>query len=519
MLSRASVPLRSALRRPLSGGMSASISLNFESKVFDTKVVAMADKQEKVLPGGRHLFPLLPQAFEGISQIGVVGWGSQGPAQAQNLRESLEGTDITVKVGLREGSASVAEARAAGFSEGDGTLGSFDDVIRESEMVLLLISDAAQAELYPRVFDLLQPGATLGLSHGFLLGHLDNVGQTFPGDINVVMVAPKGMGPSVRRLYEQGREVNGAGINASFAVEQDVDGRAVDRALGWSVGLGSPYTFYTTLESEYKSDIFGERGVLLGGIHGLIECLFRRFREQGVADEDAFTRAAECLTGPITQTISHRGIRAVYDELPDGEAKDTFERAYCCAYDPCFEILEECYDDVACGNEIRSVINAGRRHDRYPMGKIDRTHCWVVGEKVRAARDAANPPAIDAFTAGTYCALMMAQIDLLQSKGHAHSEVANESVIEAVDSLTPYMHARGVAYMVDNCSVTARLGSRKWAPRFDYLLTEQALTNFDAGITPRPERIEEFKTHKIHDVMQVCGEMRPSVDIALTTSD
>ena len=163
----------------------------------------------------------------------------------------------------------------------------------------------------------------------------------------------RGLWDEKKGMTEKGREVNGAGINASFAVAQDVDGRAVDRALGWSVALGSPYTFFTTLESEYKSDIFGERGVLLGGVHGLIECLFRRYREHGAGDDEAFSRAAECLTGPITQCISHRGIRAVYEELAgDDEARATFERAYCCAYDPCYEILEECYDDVACGNEV-----------------------------------------------------------------------------------------------------------------------------------------------------------------------
>ena len=512
-LSRLSLGLGRSSARCFSN-LSAAHSMNFDSDLFDLQVVSMADKQEKVLPGGRHLFPLLPKAFEGIKQIGVIGWGSQGPAQAQNVRESLEGTGINVKIGLRDGSASIAEAEACGFTVANGTLGGMIDTIKESEMVLLLISDAAQADHHDAVFDALQPGATLGLSHGFLLGHLENNGKAFPDDINVVMVAPKGMGPSVRRLYEQGREVNGAGINASFAVHQDVDGKATDRALGWSVALGSPYTFFTTLESEFKSDIFGERCVLLGGVHGLIECLFRRYCLQGMTEEEAFSRAAECLTGPITQQISHNGIRSVYDMFDTPEDKKIFEDAYCCAYDPSYEIIEECYDDVACGNEINSVINAGRRHDRYPMGTIDRTRCWTVGEKVRAARTG-EEPAVDPFTAGTYCAMMMAQIDLLISKGHAYSEVANESVIEAVDSLTPYMHARGVAYMVDNCSVTARLGSRKWAPRFDYLLTEQALTNFDAGTIPKPERIEQFKTHAIHDVLKVCGEMRPSVDIAV----
>ena len=106
-------------------------------------------------------------------------------------------------------------------------------------------------------------------------------------------------------------------------------------------------------------------------------------------------------------------------------------------------------------------------------------------------------------------------MDLLISKGHCYSEVANESVIEATDSLTPYMHSRGVAYMVDNCSVTARLGSRKWAPRFDYLINEQCLTAYDAGQVPKPERFEAFENHVIHDVLAVCGEMRPPVDIAV----
>src|SRR5205085_8767400 len=147
------------------------------------------------------------------------------------------------------------------------TLGEMFKVIAESDMVLLLISDAALAEDYAKVFEKLKPGATLGLSHGFLLGHLRSVGADFPKDINVIAVCPKGMGPSVRRLYVQGKSVNGAGINASFAVEQDIDGRATDLALGWSVALGSPYTFQTTLESEYKSDIYGERGILLGAVH------------------------------------------------------------------------------------------------------------------------------------------------------------------------------------------------------------------------------------------------------------
>ena len=205
-------------------------ALDFQSKVFEKKVIPIGAEREAVVVGGRHLFPLLPKAFAGVKQIGVIGWGSQGPAQAQNLRESLEGSGIRVKVGLREGSSSQRAAREAGFSEQNGTLGGMLDVIAESDMVLLLISDASQAELFPEVFARLRKGATLGLSHGFLLGHLRNVGADFPKHVNVVAVCPKGMGPSVRRLYVQGKEINGAGINSSFAVHQDVDGRATDQA-------------------------------------------------------------------------------------------------------------------------------------------------------------------------------------------------------------------------------------------------------------------------------------------------
>jgi len=185
--------------------------MSFTSKVFETRTVKMADREETIVAGGRHLFPLLPKAFEGIRQIGVIGWSSQGPAQAQNLRESLEGTGIRVKVGLREGSSSMREAEAVGFTKADGTLGEMYEVIRESDMSLLLISDAAFAENYKEIFAAFRPGTTLGLSHGFLLSHLQAQGEDFPKDINVVAVCPKGMGPSVRRLYEQGREVNGAG--------------------------------------------------------------------------------------------------------------------------------------------------------------------------------------------------------------------------------------------------------------------------------------------------------------------
>ncbi len=283
------------------------MSLNFTTQVFEKEKIHLADTDEYIVRGGRHLFPLLPEAFTGIQQIGVIGWSSQGPAQAQNLRDSLAGTGIKVKVGLREGSSSFASAEKVGFTRENGTLGEMYSVISESDLVLLLIADAAQAEQYQRIFAAIRPGATLGLSHGFLLGHLKNIGASFPENINVIAVCPKGMGPSVRRLYEQGRDQNGAGINASFAVEQDVNGRATDYALAWAVAIGAPFTFQTTLESEYRSDIFGERGILLGAVHGIVEVLYRWFVRHGHTPEEAFLYSVESITGPISKTISRHG--------------------------------------------------------------------------------------------------------------------------------------------------------------------------------------------------------------------
>ena len=186
------------------------MKLDFTTAVFEKEAIRMGDSTEYVVKGGRDRFGKLEAAFAGIAQIGVIGWGSQGFAQSQNLRDSLAGSRIKVKVGLRAGSSSMDEARKAGFSEKDGTLGEMMDVIAGSDLVILLISDAAQAELYPQIFKALKPGATLGLSHGFLVGHLSSKGESFPSNINVIGVCPKGMGLSVRRLYEQGKEVGGA---------------------------------------------------------------------------------------------------------------------------------------------------------------------------------------------------------------------------------------------------------------------------------------------------------------------
>jgi ketol-acid reductoisomerase len=485
-----------------------TITSTFASSLFPVETIELAGCTETFVRGGRDRFPLVAGAFTGIRTIGVLGWGSQASAQAQNLRETLAGTGtatgIDVVVGLRPGSASAAEARAAGFEVGD-----LLDVAARSDLALLLISDAAQADLHPKLFGALRPGATLGLSHGFLAAHLDSIGEGFPDHLDVIAVCPKGMGPSVRRLYEQGRDTAGAGINASFAVEQDRSGRATDVALGWAVAIGAPAIFATTLRDECRSDVFGERGILLGAVHGIVEHLYRRFTDEGASPEESFERSSEVVTGPLRERISRRGLLAVRSSL-GGQDGEVFDRTYAAAHAIALPLLHEIYDEVATGNEIRSVIAATARLDRFPMAPVERGEMWTVGAEVRRTLRG-EPVAIDPVTAGTFVGVLVAQLDVLAEHGHRWSEIANESVIEAVDSLLPYQHARGVAYMIDNCSTTARLGARKWGPRFE---AELARLDADEGVDV-DRAITAFVEHPIHGVLDQLRPLRPTVDIAV----
>ncbi|UXX96511.1 ketol-acid reductoisomerase [Streptomyces sp. AD2-2] len=486
-------------------------STTYTSAVFALETMDVPGGTETILRGGRHLFPLLPRAFAGVRRIGVIGWGPQGRAQARNLRDSLAGTDIRVSVGLRPGSASAADARAHGFTEADGSLGDWLAVTAESDLVILLIADAALAAHHEEIFAALKPGATIGLSHGFLLGHLRETGGEFPSGHGVIAVCPKGMGDSVRRLYEQGAEINGAGINSSYAVHADPDGRAGDRALAWSVALGSPYTFRTTLESEYRSDIVGERAILLGAVHGIVESLFTRYRLTGDDAVTAYERSCENVTGPIARTISHAGLRAVREELtPAG--REVFDRAYSATYGPAREIVAEIYDEVADGTELRSVVLAERRLGAREMSGIGGSPMWAAGAEVRARRAERALP-VEPFTAGVFVATMTAQVDEFAERGHPWSEIVNESVIEAVDSLLPYMHARDVAHMVDNCSRTARLGARRWGPRFQAAYEQIA---YPGSELPADEALlAAFDTHPLHEALASAAKLRPSVDISV----
>ncbi|HEX8993846.1 MAG TPA: ketol-acid reductoisomerase [Candidatus Paceibacterota bacterium] len=478
---------------------------NTQQCVFPVSTIELAGTTEQVVVGGRDKFNSLQDAFKGVRHIGVIGWGSQGPAQAQNLRDSLEAADMStvVKVGLREGSKSIDKATEAGLPVGE-----MYQVINESDLVLLLTSDGSQADNFKQILAAMKPGATLGLSHGFLLGHMKNVKAKFRDDINVIGVCPKGMGPSVRRLYEQGKDINGAGINCSYAVERNVTGNAHNIALGWAVAIGAPYVFPTTLEMEYKSDIFGERAVLLGGVWGMLEALYTHFAGKTNDPSAAFEFSALSLTGPISKAISSGGLHEVLYQMDHGE-HEAFFCAMNATYGPAKALIAEIYAEVASGREIASVVDATKRLSQYPFSKVEGSPMWRVGKEVREKKRIAD---INPLTAGIYLGIMLAQVDTLRENGHSWSEVCNESIIEAVDSLNPYMAARGIDYMVDNCSTTARLGGRKWGPRFAQMVTGDVLPNIGIGFNSH----KAFVSHPVHGALATCMEMRPPVDIAVT---
>ena len=453
----------------------------FNSQIFPNEKIQLSHTTENVIRGGSNRFPLLSEGFHNIKKIGIIGWGSQGPSQALNLRDSLNSIDspIDIKIGLRPGSKSIPEVIRNNFE-----YDTMENVLQESDFNIILISDSAQVKLYPEIFSNIKEGSTIGFSHGFLLGHLQNVEEVFPDNINVVMMAPKGMGPTLRDKY-----LLDSGINSSVAIQQNINNKAEDIALSWAIGVGSPYVFHTTMEQEYISDIFGERAILLGGIHGLVEYLFRNYLRDNCGEKDSYYQSVVSLTGPINNEISWNGLLNLYHKLLL-EDKIIFRENYHKSYHISKVLFEEIYREVKCGNEIRSVVINGD----IQIGKIDNSHLWQVAKGFEMDTYSQS---INAKTAGMYIGAMMAQVDILLENGHCYSEIVNESIIEATDSLNPYMYQKGISHMIDNCSITARLGARKWASRLDYLY-EQNMDTVDVT----DSNFDSFLEHPIHSVLE-----------------
>ena len=515
-------------RRPSARQSKRSRDLGLcRSDLFPSRALSFkAGDPETVVIGGRQNFPLVARPFDAahIKQILFVGWGSQGPAQAQNLRDTLKfiaRSDIKVCVGLRPDSKSIPAAKAAGFTSADGTLGNILPLASKSDLVICLVADGGMVETHQEIFGALKPGAIVGISHGFIVGYLESAGKELPANHDFIMVAPKGMGPSVRKLYLQGAEKEGAGINASVAVRarsQDRTELVREVANAWSVGIGSPVTFGTDFLSEVVSDLFGERSMLLAALWGMVEAHFEFLStDQHCNKLRAFRIAVSGITGTVTDLLSQHGIKGFYEQLTGAQSK-SFDRGYVIGY-PAFDgVMDQIYQEVSSLREIQTVIDATKRLTEHPMESIEaKSSMWtfarersLYGERVAMNNDLA-------FAAGIYVGGLMAQLHTLLFHGHPVSEVINESFIEAIDSLTPYMDARGVAYMVDNCSTTARLGTRLWGPVFRTKLLE-ALRAPAAKKGVAERVIHTLFDQPLHGDIGVCMANRPSVRISVPLS-
>ena len=210
--------------------------------------------------------------------VAVVGYGSQGHAHAQNLRDS----GVNVIIGLYEGSKSAAVAKADGFEVLNTA-----DAVKKADLVMILINDEKQAAMYKKdIAPYLEEGMTLAFAHGFNIHYKQII---VPESVNVIMIAPKGPGHTVRSQY-----VKGQGVPCLIAVEQDATGNAKDISLAYAMGVGGARggVLETTFREETETDLFGEQAVLCGGVTALMKAGFETLVEAGYKPENAYF---ECI--------------------------------------------------------------------------------------------------------------------------------------------------------------------------------------------------------------------------------
>lgn len=312
--------------------------------------------------------------------IAVIGYGVQGPAQALNLRDN----GFNVIVGQREGSETWQKAINDGWQPQE-TLFSIEEATKRGTIVVNLLSDAGAISAWPAMEKLLTPGKLLMFSHGFAVVYHDQTGIIPPPGIDVALVAPKGSGKSVRRLFEAGR-----GINSSFAIFNDATGKAKEKTIAYGIGVGSGYLFETTFQKEVTSDLVGERGVLMGALAGIIEAQYNELRKRGHSPSEAFNETVEELTQSLVPLVGENGMDWMYGNCSTTaqrgalDWKDKFKKAT----EPVFKDL---YDSVASGNEARITIEANSKPDyrqklQVELDAIGNMEVWQAGKAVRKLR-------------------------------------------------------------------------------------------------------------------------------------
>jgi len=312
--------------------------------------------------------------------VTILGYGVQGPGQALNLRDN----GIRIIIGQRENSGSWDRAVADGFVPGE-TLFPIEEAARRGTVVQFLLSDAGQVETWPKVKAALNEGDALYFSHGFGVVYRDQTGIVAPSDVDVILVAPKGSGRTVRRNF-----LDGSGINSSFAIHQDYTGRARERTLALGIAIGSGYLFPTTFEKEVHSDLTGERGVLMGCLAGVMEAQYNLLRKHGHSPSEAFNETVEELTQSLIRLVAENGMDWMFANCSTTAQRGALDWAprFRDAVKPVFD---ELYENVVSGRETRRVLDANSAPDyRQKLQKeleaIKNSEMWQAGAAVRALR-------------------------------------------------------------------------------------------------------------------------------------
>ena len=336
----------------------------------------------------REEFPL-SKAQEVLKDevVAVIGYGVQGPGQALNQKEN----GINVIVGQRKNSKSWDKAIKDGFVEGK-TLFEIEEALKRGTIICYLLSDAAQIQLWPTVQKHLTPGKALYFSHGFGITYNDQTGIVPPKDVDVFLVAPKGSGTSLRRMFLQGR-----GLNSSYAIFQDATGKAFDRVISLGIAIGSGYLFETTFKREVYSDLTGERGTLMGAIQGIFAAQFEVLRKNGHSPSEAFNETVEELTQSLMPLVAENGMDWMYancSTTAQRGALDWWKKFR----DATLPVFSELYSSVAAGKEAQLSIESNSKADyreklEAELKELRDSEMWQAGKVVRGLRPENQNPA------------------------------------------------------------------------------------------------------------------------------
>ncbi len=447
-------------------------------------------------------------------RIAILGYGPQGQGQSQNLKDN----GFKVVVGVRDSSDSKSSwqrAIADGWVPGE-TLFPIADAAQRGTIVANLLGDAAQPTTWADVKPFLTPGKALYVSHGMPIHFHEATGIVAPRGVDVIMIAPKGAGRTVRSNFK-----NGSGINASFSVERDATGRASERVKMMGIGIGAGYLFETTAAREVISDHVGERAILLGEYWALAELAYHNKRQAGKTTMASFIDSSEQMTQVITPMIGRSGADEIYAMALAQGHLDEVLLSQNMARRLATPIMDRLYASVVEGKEAATSLRENSRPDyrkrlEMELSAIESEEMWRVGKKVRAESIDRNYHGVitNWGLAGALLGAIEAQYCCLIKHGHSPSEAGNESCEELTQSLNPIYQARGVAELLRACSTTAQRGSLDWGPIFMHGLMpafSTPLTYFDKPLTeirPHYTQIDEDLPN-IWDVMAKVRELRP----------